>query len=242
MTATSSFIPFQAVFNFRDVGGLPAAGGIVKGRKLFRSDALARLSAADRPAYEALRVATVIDLRRSEEVLTGGRAPQWAAPAYHHCDLEHPYWRHSDYREELGVARYLADRYVELARHGHRDIARVVELIADENTGTVAVHCVAGKDRTGTVVAFVLDLLGVDDEAIADEYALTEQSAAPYEAWARANVAGFAGKPAVAYYVSTPAEAMLLTLREIRDEFGSVQKLLDLPDETVERLRAKLIG
>lgn len=241
MTTTSSFIPFQAVFNFRDVGGLAAADGTVKARTLFRSDALARLVEADRQAYEDLRVATVIDLRRAEEVLSAGRAPEWAAPTYHHCDLEHPYWRHSDYREELGAARYLADRYVELARHGHRDIARVIELIADEESGPVTVHCVAGKDRTGTVVAFVLDLLGVDDEAIAAEYALTEQSAASYEAWARANIAGFAARPAVAYYVSTPAEAMLMTLREVRDEFGSVQKLLGLPGATVDRLRAKLV-
>lgn len=239
--ATSSFIPFQAVFNFRDVGGLSAEGGTVKARTLFRSDTLARLADADRPAYGDLAVATVIDLRRPEEVLSG-RAPEWAAPAYHHCHLDHPYWRHTDYREELGVARYLADRYVELARSGHKDIARVVELIAAPESGTTVVHCVAGKDRTGTVVAFVLDLLGVDDEAIANEYALTELAEDLFVTWARQNVDGFADKPVVPYYVSTPPEAMLLTLREVRAEHGSVQKLLGLTDDTVERLRAKLIG
>lgn len=238
--ATSSFIPFQAVFNFRDVGGLAARGGTVKARTLFRSDTLARLADADRPAYAELGVATVIDLRRPEEVRTG-RAPDWAAPAYHHCHLDHPYWRHADYREELGVARFLADRYVELARTGHRDIARVVELIAADESGPTAVHCVAGKDRTGTVVAFVLDLLGVDDDAIAAEYALTERAEDLFAAWARLNVEGFADKPMVPYYVSTPPEAMLLTLREVRAEFGSVQQLLGLSDAAVDRLRAKLI-
>lgn len=238
---TSSFIPFQAVFNFRDVGGLAAKGGTVKARTLFRSDTLGRLCDADRPAYEELKVATVIDLRRPEEVLTG-RAPEWAAPAYHHRHLDHPYWNHADYREELGVARYLADRYGELARQGRRDIAGVIELIAAPESGATTVHCVAGKDRTGTVVAFVLELLGVDDEAIAAEYALTELTADLYAAWARVNQEGFADKPVVPYYVSTPPEAMLLTLREVRAECGSVQRLLDLPDETVERLRAKLIS
>lgn len=239
---TSNFIPFQAVFNFRDVGGLAANGGTVKARTLFRSDTLARLADADRSAYAELAVATVIDLRRPEEVASTGRAPQWAAPAYHHCHLDHPYWRHSDYREELGVARYLADRYVELARQGRHDIARVIELIAAPETGATAVHCVAGKDRTGTVVAFVLELLGVDDEVIAGEYALTELAEELFMAWARVNQEGFADRPIVPYYVSTPPEAMLLTLREVRAEFGSVQRLLDLPDATVERLRAKLVA
>jgi protein-tyrosine phosphatase len=238
---TANFVPFQAVFNFRDVGGLSATGGTVQYRRLFRSDTLARLADADRSAYEELGVRTVIDLRRPEEVLLG-RAPQWAAPAYHHCHLDHPYWKHTDYQEELGVARYLADRYVELARHGHRDIARVVELVADEDSGPVAVHCVAGKDRTGTVVAFILDLLGVDDEAIANEYALTEQSEAAFVAWARLNVDGFADRAPVPYYVSTPPEAMLLTLRQVRTEFGSVRELLRLSPETVELLTAKFVA
>jgi protein-tyrosine phosphatase len=242
VTTTSSFIPFQAVFNFRDVGGLAAAGGIVKTRTLFRSDSLNRLSDADRAVYGGLGIATVIDLRRPEEVLSAGRVPEWAAPAYHHCHLDHPYWRHSDYREELGVARFLADRYVELARNAHRDIAHVIELIADEDSGAVAVHCVAGKDRTGTITAFVLELLGVDDEAIAEEYALTEQAEGAFTAWARLNIEGFADKPVVPYYVATPADAMLMTLQELRAEFGSLQRLLGLSDEAVDRLRAKLIS
>jgi len=240
--ATSNFIRFQAVFNFRDVGGLATDRGAVKGRTLFRSDTLHRLADADQAAYQVLGVQTVIDLRRPEEVRSSGRAPEWAAPQYHHCHLDHPHWKHSDYREELGVARYLADRYVELARYGHRDIAHVVELIAGEESGPVAVHCVAGKDRTGTVVAFVLELLGVDDDAIAGEYALTERSEELFVAWARDHVEGFADKPAVPYYVSTPPEAILLTLRELRKEFGSVQRLLGLTDATVDRLRAKLLA
>lgn len=35
-------------------------------------------------------------------------------------------------------------------------------------------HCTAGKDRTGVLVALVLALVGVEDEVIAQEYALTE--------------------------------------------------------------------
>jgi hypothetical protein len=38
----------------------------------------------------------------------------------------------------------------------------------------ILVHCTAGKDRTGVLCALVLGLCGVDDETIAEEYALTD--------------------------------------------------------------------
>ena len=42
-------------------------------------------------------------------------------------------------------------------------------------------HCTAGKDRTGVLVALVLALVGVEDEVIAKEYALTEQGLAQWK-------------------------------------------------------------
>ncbi|MEV6968204.1 tyrosine-protein phosphatase [Hamadaea sp. NPDC051192] len=243
--ATGSFIPFQAVFNFREVGGLPAADGSrVRTKALYRSDTLSRLCDADRTAFAQLGVDSVIDLRRHEEVSAGGRAPDWAAPAYHHRHLDHPYWRAEDYDAERGVARFLADRYAELIKHGAADIAGVISLVAQADSGTPVVHCVAGKDRTGTVIALILRLLGVDQETVAHEYALTELADPAYVAWANVHVPGFAEKPPVPYYVSTPPEAMLLTLRELDAAYGSVEALLTaagLSADDIARLRAKLL-
>ncbi|NUR74515.1 MAG: tyrosine-protein phosphatase [Hamadaea sp.] len=243
--ATGSFIPFQAVFNFREVSGLPTADGArVRSRALYRSDTLSRLCDADRASFGELGVDTVIDLRRAEEIATLGRAPEWAAPAYHHRHLEHPFWRAEDYDPGRGVARYLADRYGELIKHGAADIAGVISLVAAPESGTPVVHCVAGKDRTGTVIALILTLLGVDEEIVAHEYALTELADPAFVAWANVNIPGFAEKPPVPYYVSTPPEAMLLTLREVVAAYGSAEALLTaagLPAGTVDRLRAKLL-
>ena len=38
----------------------------------------------------------------------------------------------------------------------------------------MVVHCRAGKDRTGLLIAFLLDLVGVPREVIAEDYALSE--------------------------------------------------------------------
>jgi protein tyrosine/serine phosphatase len=41
--------------------------------------------------------------------------------------------------------------------------------------GAVLVHCAAGKDRTGVVVALALDAAGVDRNAIVNDYLATGQ-------------------------------------------------------------------
>ncbi len=41
--------------------------------------------------------------------------------------------------------------------------------------GAVLVHCAAGKDRTGVVVALALDAAGVDRTAIVSDYLATAQ-------------------------------------------------------------------
>lgn len=63
---------------------------------------------------------------------------------------------------------------------GYRDIlvaggpsfGKIYKRLLDSEEGLL-VHCSAGKDRTGVVVAVLLALAGVDDQDIAQEYALT---------------------------------------------------------------------
>ena len=50
----------------------------------------------------------------------------------------------------------------------------VVETLADPANLPAVFFCNAGKDRTGVVAAMVLGLLGVDDETVAADYALTQ--------------------------------------------------------------------
>ncbi len=238
-------IAFSTVFNFRDLGGLPTAEGRkVKRGKVFRSDNLGRLHERDSAAFAALGIRRVIDLRRVGEVATMGRVPEWTRAAWHHHHLEHEMWDHSTYTEQIGVARWLADRYRDLLESGAADIARVVTLLSDVDEGPTVVHCVAGKDRTGLVSALVLSLLDVTDDEIANDYALTELSEPAYLAWVRSVDPAEAEKTQPPFYTQTPADAMRLTMAELRERHGTPRDYLlasGLTTDALQRLRDGLI-
>src|SRR5262245_21044894 len=204
-------VGFSTVFNFRDLGGLPTTdGGRVRRGLLFRSDNLGRLAETDREAFATLGIRRVIDLRRAGEVAAMGRIPEWTRVAWHHHHLEHEQWDHSTYTDEIGVARWLADRYGDLLEQGAADVASVIRLLCVVDDGPTVVHCVASKDRTGLISALTLALLNVSDEEIAADYELTERAGRAFTEWLRRTDPDYANRTPPPFYVQTPAQAMRL--------------------------------
>ena len=207
--------PFQGTFNFRDVGGYSGRDGrTVAWGRLYRSDSLHRIDEADREAFAALGIRTVLDLRRPHEVDRDGRVPEYDGLAYHHIHPEHEEWGALRPR---GGARPLPGRPVRRSRGGRAPTASraALRVIADPADAPVVVHCVAGKDRTGVVCALTLSLLGVDDAVVADDYALSTEASARFSAWVRETLPEAAELPAP--FLSSPAEAMRLFLADLRD-------------------------
>ncbi|MFF3865423.1 tyrosine-protein phosphatase [Micromonospora sp. NPDC001898] len=218
-------IPFSAMFNFRDVGGYPAGDGrTVAWGRLYRSDSPHRIDGADRDAFVALGIRTVIDLRRPYEVARDGRVPELDGLTYRHVHPEHTPWAESHYEPGSSLARHLADLYAALAGTGAAGLAEAVGLIADSGAAPVVVHCVAGKDRTGIVCALVLSVLGVSDADIAADYALSTEASARFSAWVAATTPEAEELPAP--FLASPAEAMSLFLTELRAGHGSVEGYL----------------
>jgi protein tyrosine/serine phosphatase len=216
---------FASLFNFRDVGGYAGLDGrTVRWHRLYRSDSLHRIEDADRVVFAKLGIRTVLDLRRPYEVTRDGRVPAYDGLAYLHIHPEHREWDEVPYDERLGIARYLADRYRDLAETGAAGIARAVGTIADADNAPLVVHCVAGKDRTGVVCALTLSLLGVSDADIAEDYALSTDASERFRIWINTNLPG--SGPIPQPYYSSPAEAMKLFLAELRRQHGSVERYL----------------
>ncbi|GAC66407.1 tyrosine-protein phosphatase [Gordonia soli] len=151
--------------NVRDLGGLPTAdGGRTRSRTLFRSDAPYEgdLDPADLDGWPP---ATVIDLRGGRESQSFPR--RWSGPVQ---VINHQLYD----RAQVGavpVTRPLDDLYRSILREVPERVAGALSLF-DPN-GATLVHCAAGKDRTGIVIAIALTLAGVDADTVIDDYQRT---------------------------------------------------------------------
>jgi protein-tyrosine phosphatase len=166
-------LPTQALQNFRDIGGLETtSGGRIRSGVLYRSDAPHTGDAP--PVGVAWPPADVIDLRSLAEA--GGEHPLASAGSRIHA---------IPLMAEAGIVR-LAQGPPEhdggVAGLYRRTLARVgssfasVARIVAASPGPTLIHCTAGKDRTGLVVAVLLSAVGVSDEDIIGDYLLTQSN------------------------------------------------------------------
>ncbi len=216
-------VPFERVFNFRDLGGYKTSDGrSVVWNRLFRADDLSRLTEADRERFAQLGIRTVIDLRRPNEVEIDGRIPQYDGFSYRHVHLIHPLWPRAEFRDAADRVRYVIERYRELSTEATAGIGEAMRLIADADTSPLVFHCIAGKDRTGVVAALTLTLLGVADDDVADDYALSER--AEEAAWNfRASLDPTLVGGRWTHIEVCPREAMLGFLDDLRSRHGTVE-------------------
>ncbi|GIM95849.1 tyrosine-protein phosphatase [Paractinoplanes toevensis] len=213
---------FSKTYNFRDVGGYAGLDGrTVRWRRLFRSDALHRIGDEDASAFAALGVRTVIDLRRPHEVERYGRVAERYGLDYRNLVLQHVDWEEVAHPDDVVHERWLADRYLNFAEDGREALLASLRIIADPERAPVIVHCMAGKDRTGTVCALALSLLGVSDEDIAADYALTTSSMKRLTDYLLENhPSAVLGNE---HMFDSPPDAMLMFLSDLRALHGSVE-------------------
>jgi protein tyrosine/serine phosphatase len=177
-----TWIALDGACNVRDLGGLPTIDGrTTKTGVLIRSDNLQDLGPADVADLLGAGVRTVLDLRTSAEVELNGPGPLRDTEVKHvHLDLI----PHGFDGREL-VDRTIPDEtagehamdhvYIDYVKDARGEVATALRTIADPHSGAVLVHCAAGKDRTGVVIALALALVGVKRDAIVADYALTDE-------------------------------------------------------------------
>ncbi|QXL84343.1 tyrosine-protein phosphatase [Comamonas sp. NLF-1-9] len=180
MTETDRALALQGASNFRDLGGYAAADGQrVRWRRLFRSDHLAALSAADAQALAALGLGRAVDFRGQAE-----RAQQaYALPGVVQLALPIEPTVVRRFRElsargelldEAHADRLMRDTYLGFVADDAPQLKGFFEQLLEDGAPLVF-HCTAGKDRTGYAAALLLLALGVPRETVMHDYLLTNR-------------------------------------------------------------------
>jgi protein-tyrosine phosphatase len=239
------FVTLDGVHNFRDLGGLPTvAGGTTRSGRLFRSDSLHCVPEAGIGQLRDLGVVSVIDLRSHSEVEGVGRGLVGEPLRWHHVPVGS--FRPGEAVPASLIAGDLGDHYLEIVQQSTAELVGLMRLLAAGTDLPAVVHCTAGKDRTGVVVALVLDLVGVEPEAIVEDYALTD--ARMELVMARIRGEGFHAKRLDAAHVAIERAdaAFMRTFLELLDEHHDGARgwarAAGLDDDVLDRLTELLVA
>ena len=172
--------------NFRDLGGLPNAEGlIVRTGQVFRSGDLSALTDSDLRRLEILGIRTVVDLR--SELEAAARPDRLPASTTYRALRVLPAVDSSTMEEMFRTGDFRAfPSWETIYRSGirdHRDVfSSLIRLIADPDNRPLVFHCATGKDRTGLGAALLLSILGITWHDIEKDYLLSNDLLAPFTA------------------------------------------------------------
>lgn len=237
-------LSWEGCYNARDLGGLATADGRqTQRRALIRADLLGRLTPRGKEQLLDYGVRTIIDLRSPAEAekdpsavfAAGDRAPDYRlVRAMERTPAVDALFKQAQTRAQI---------YKIALDHFPQNNGRILRAIAGAAPGGVVFHCHSGKDRTGIIAALLLDLAGVREEAIAADYAATQERLWPsYLEW----LAETGEKdPADRWLIPiTEPQTMLEMLAYVREKYGGTEAYLagaGLTPQEIARVKARLL-
>ena len=233
--ATDRRLAWEACVNVRDLGGLRCGDGAIRTRRLVRGSAFGSLSDLGRAAVRAHGIRTVIDLRGDDEVAA---LPSPYAEGARYTRVPVSSLRMMALHESAHAGTLTEElRTVAVPGGG---LADAVAAVAHAEP-CVLVHCVAGRDRTGFVIATVLAAIGVPDEDVIADYVASDEELR--EEYVRFKAAHPDVAARVDEGVAKRAWVMAETLAAMRSGFGGAASYLafaGVPAGHLATIRTKL--
>jgi protein-tyrosine phosphatase len=221
-------IPFEGACNCRDLGGLNTTDGRRTRRGVvYRSDALATLSVADQAALAELGVRAVYDLRTTEERARYPNRLPVPPPAQHPFGflprgnpemfegVNSGAWSPAQTRQSM------LGQYERLILDHTDCLAKVYRGLLRDDGIPAVVHCASGKDRTGIASAVLLLAVGVDRDAVVEDYVISNFQRRPVELFV-----GGAPSEAVEQIMCASADYITHALATAERSFGSFDDFL----------------
>jgi protein-tyrosine phosphatase len=250
------------VRNFRDVGGLPTMDGRrVRHGVLFRSGHLAHATEEDAAFLASLDLHTIFDFRNAADQKLEGRDVELPGVRNVNLPLSDPadgaeFWkmvRDGDLDQLRAIlsdgkgANRMITSYRTIIKERTAEHSQVLLALAQDSLPAL-MHCAAGKDRAGLSIAVTLLALGVEREAILDDYLKSNAKHRRYKV-RRSGTSASAYSPEVMELLSplfdARAEYLTAAFETIEETWGGVdtylEKGLGVTPQVRERLRERLL-
>jgi protein-tyrosine phosphatase len=236
-------IALQGAVNFRDLGGYATSDGRrTRWRVLFRADGLGELTGPDLDVLRELGIRTVVDLRSGQEVAQSRFDVDAHPVTFHHFPFIDALPDVDTFERAPG---FLAAQYTEMLDDATPQIIGALDALAAPDARPAVFHCTAGKDRTGLLAALVLSLLGVPEETVVADYALSGAAMARLrdKLILKYPDSGEAIAAADGIFSADPAN-MVALLEHVRARYGTVAGYaaeVGVPDGVVDVLRHTML-
>lgn len=234
---------FSAAANFRDLGGMPAADGkVIACGRIYRSAAPGSLNPDELSLLHTLGIRLCCDLR--SEIERSAQPSRWNSGTTPRVILGEI---HADLRA-LGpivpgllapdagadrVEELMCSLYAQLPDACAGALTELIDTLLEQDDATpVLIHCSAGKDRTGFVVAVLLCGLGVPEAEIYQDYLASNQPISPEQLGRRqqflGRLFGFVPSPeAFAALNGVKSRYIRAAFDRVRTQYGTVERYLD---------------
>jgi len=236
-------IALEGAVNFRDLGGYATEDGLrTRWRVLFRADGLSELTETDLEVMRELGIRTVVDLRSGQEVEQSRFNVEAHPVTFHHYPFIKALPNAEDFARAPG---FLGTQYTEMLDEATPQIIGALSALAAPDARPAVFHCTAGKDRTGLLSALVLSLLGVPEETVIADYALSDAAMSRLRAKLIKKYpdGGSVIADSDVLFSADPAN-MVALFAHLRNRYGTVAEYavqVGVPAGVVERLRESLL-
>ena len=247
---TRRHLDLEGAYNIRDIGGYRTKDGrLTRWNTLLRAGSLHRLPPSSQAALIGYGVRTVIDLRTAEEAQ---QAPTVFAASsdvgYHHQDMigDTPLEEVAGFPSDALSFNRIVEIYTKTLDRRQPQFCKTLATLAEPGVLPAMVHCAGGKDRTGLIIALLLGVVGVPEETIAEDYALSARFLLDRYFTEEAPPGVSASNYTWEDYQreNCPPESMLDTLSYLGERYGGVEgyvRAIGLTQDQIDSLRAALV-
>ncbi len=222
--------------NLRELGGYTTSDGKqIQWSTLLRSDSLHGLPLSSQQQVIDYGVRTIIDLRTQSEVKRKSYAlSNTSEIEYFNLPLVEDRSQSESIKQKT-----LFEYNCFFLEKRSLQIKKILETIATQQT-PLLIHCAAGKDRTGIIIALLLAVANVPVATIAEDYQLSDRYLAPLYSKIRQQ----AIKEGFAHLLESPPQIIIDTFAYLAQNYGEINNYLEniaISLETRDHLKTMLV-